>query len=131
MARLLPPLFALAVIVAGAPPPGPVAASSPQKITRQAGAPVYGFKVIRSYPHDPRAYTQGLLYHDGLLYEGTGLNGRSSIRKVRLETGEVLQVRPLDQRYFGEGIVIWKDRLVQLTWRSEIGFVYDSQSFQP
>jgi glutamine cyclotransferase len=93
--------------------------------------PVYGYRVTRSYPHDRQAYTQGLVYHEGVLYEGTGLNGRSSIRKVRLETGEVLQIRPLDREHFGEGIVIWKNALVQLTWRSGIGFVYDAQTFQP
>jgi glutaminyl-peptide cyclotransferase len=98
---------------------------------RQAEPPTYGYKVVRSYPHDRGAYTQGLLYVDGWLYEGTGLNGRSTIRKVRLETGEVLQVRAIDQQYFGEGIVVWKDRLVQLTWRSEVGFVYTKETFQP
>jgi glutamine cyclotransferase len=93
--------------------------------------PTYGYKVVRSYPHDRGAYTQGFQYFDGFIYEGTGLNGRSSIRKVRLDTGEVLQVRAIDQQYFGEGIVIWKDRLIQLTWRSEIGFVYAKDTFQP
>lgn len=99
---------------------------------RRAGAPpVYGYTVVRSYPHDTNAYTQGLLYEDGVLYEGTGREGYSSIRKVKLETGEVLKVRPLDGRYFGEGIVIWKDRLIQLTWQSGIGFVYDKHTFEP
>ncbi|MGH9308633.1 MAG: glutaminyl-peptide cyclotransferase [Vicinamibacterales bacterium] len=93
--------------------------------------PVYRYKVVRSYPHDREAYTQGLLYQDGVFYEGTGLNGRSSIRKVRVETGEVLQVRALDQQYFGEGIVVWKDTLIQLTWQSGIGFIYDRETFQP
>lgn len=98
---------------------------------RAAGVPVYGYKVVRSYPHDTNAYTQGLVYHDGVLYEGTGRNGYSSIRKVKLETGEVLKVRSLDARYFGEGIVVWKDRLIQLTWQSGIGFVYDRETFEP
>jgi glutaminyl-peptide cyclotransferase len=96
-----------------------------------ASAPVYGYKVVRSYPHDPLAFTQGLTYHDGVLYEGTGLVGRSSIRKVRLETGEVLQIRHLAEPYFGEGIAIWQDSLIQLTWQSEIGFVYDLATFEP
>ncbi len=98
---------------------------------RAGTLPVYGYTVVRSYPHDTNAYTQGLLYEDGVLYEGTGRNGYSSIRKVKLETGEVLKVRPLDARYFGEGIVIWKDRLIQLTWQSGIGFVYDKNTFEP
>jgi glutamine cyclotransferase len=91
---------------------------------------VYGYQLVRSYPHDPQAFTQGLAYYDGFLYEGTGLNGRSSIRKVKLETGEVVQIQPLEPQYFGEGIAIWKDAIVQLTWQSEIGFVYDRVTFQ-
>jgi glutamine cyclotransferase len=95
-----------------------------------APAPVHGFKVVRSYPHDPQAFTQGLEFVDGVLYESTGLNGRSGIRKVNLATGEVLQVQPLDSAYFGEGITVWKNRIVQLTWQSGIGFVYDRQTLQ-
>jgi glutamine cyclotransferase len=98
---------------------------------RPADVPVYGYKVVKSYPHDRGAYTQGFVYLDGVFYEGTGLNGRSTIRKVKPETGEVLQVRAIDQQYFGEGIVVWKDALIQLTWRSGIGFVYDKTTFQP
>lgn len=97
---------------------------------RLAGAPMAGFQVVRTYPHDPRAFTQGLVYLDGFLYEGTGLNGQSSIRKVKLETGEVLQIQRLEPRYFGEGIAVYGNSLVQLTWQSGIGFVYDRQTFQ-
>lgn len=93
-------------------------------------APVTGFEVVRSYPHDPQAFTQGLVFLDGVLYEGTGLNGRSGIRKVRLENGEVLQVQKLEDRYFGEGIAVVAQSIVQLTWRSGIGFVYDRRTFQ-
>lgn len=92
---------------------------------------MYRYQVVRSYPHDRQAFTQGLVYLDGFLYEGTGLNGQSAIRKVRLETGEVLQQRRIDDRYFGEGIAVWGKTLVQLTWQSEIGFVYDLASFEP
>jgi len=81
------------------------------------------------YPHDPQAYTQGLFYLNGFLYEGTGLNGRSSIRKVKLETGEVLQKRDIPEQYFGEGIVNWNDRLLEITWQSQTGFVYDLTTF--
>ena len=75
------------------------------------------------------AFTQGLVYLDGILYEGTGLNGRSSLRQVDLETGEVLQMVELEEQYFGEGIVIWEDRIIQLTWQNNQGFVYDRESF--
>ncbi len=94
-----------------------------------APAPVGGYTVVRSFPHDPEAFTEGLFVGADGLYESTGLEGRSSIRRVRLETGEVLQRRDLDPRYFGEGIVAWGDRLIQLTWRSGIGFVHDLHSF--
>src|SRR4029077_636443 len=81
--------------------------------------PEYTFATVRVFPHDTSAYTQGLAYHDGFLYEGTGLNGRSSLRKVRLETGELLQNLDLESEFFGEGITIVKDRVFQLTWKSE------------
>jgi glutamine cyclotransferase len=94
------------------------------------GAPVAGFEVVRSYPHDPQAFTQGLVFIDGVLYEGTGLNGRSGIRKVRLENGEVLQIQKLEERHFGEGIAVVGQSIVQLTWQSGVGFVYDRHTFQ-
>jgi glutamine cyclotransferase len=92
--------------------------------------PVYGYEVVRSYPHDRNAFTQGLIFRDGVFYEGTGLNGRSGLRKVKLESGEVLQAKPLPQEYFGEGITDWKGQIVQITWRSEVGFVYDMNTFE-
>lgn len=101
-----------------------------QKPTTATSPAVYGYTVVRSYPHDPQAFTQGLEYVDGVLYESTGLNGRSGIRKVQLASGEVLQLQPLDARYFGEGITVWKNRIIQLTWQSGLGFVYDRQTFQ-
>jgi glutaminyl-peptide cyclotransferase len=93
--------------------------------------PVYSYRVVRTYPHDSKAFTQGLQYVDGFLYEGTGLNGSSSIRKVKLETGEVVQRRDLARAYFGEGITVWKTDLIQLTWKSQVAFVYDSKTFAP
>jgi glutamine cyclotransferase len=93
--------------------------------------PVYGYRVVRTYPHDSKAFTQGLQYVDGFLYEGTGLYGSSSIRKVKLETGEVVQRRDLARAYFGEGITVWKTELIQLTWQSNVAFVYDSNTFAP
>src|SRR6516225_5607174 len=83
--------------------------------SQAGGIPEYGYQVVHTYPHDPFAYTQGLFYLNGFLYEGTGLNAQSSIRKVRLETGEVLQKRDISDAYFGEGIVNWKDRLIEIT----------------
>lgn len=98
---------------------------------RAAGVPVYGYTVVRFFPHDRDAFTQGLQFVDGVFYEGTGLNGRSSIRKVKIETGEVLQRRDLDAAHFGEGITVFGRDLFQLTWQSGIGFVYDRVSFKP
>ena len=92
--------------------------------------PVYTYQVVRVYPHDSGAFTQGLEFVNGVLYEGTGLNGRSSIRKVKLETGEVLQRREISSEYFGEGITLWKTDLIELTWQSGIAFVYDGASFE-
>jgi len=93
------------------------------------GVPTYGFQVVRSYPHDRGAFTQGLIVRDGFFYEGTGMTGQSGIRKVRIETGEVLQVKPLPAQYFGEGITEWRGSIVQLTWQHGLGFVYDARTF--
>lgn len=102
-----------------------------QRSTEPRVLPVSGYTVVRVYPHDPGAFTQGLQYVDGFLYEGTGLNGRSSIRKVKLETGEVVQKRDVARAYFGEGITVWKSELIQLTWQSNVAFVYDKATFEP
>jgi glutamine cyclotransferase len=90
----------------------------------------YTFKVVHIFPHDPTAFTQGLAYRDGLLYEGTGLHGRSSVRKVRLETGEVVQHVDLPPELFGEGIALFKNELIELTWQSHTAFVYDMNDFR-
>jgi glutamine cyclotransferase len=92
--------------------------------------PEYTFKVVNAFSHDPAAFTQGLVYHDGFFYEGTGLNGRSQLRKVRLETGAVVQHVDLPGEYFGEGIAIVKNKVIQLTWQSHIGFVYNLSDFK-
>ena len=89
----------------------------------------YTFTVVRVFPHDSSAYTQGLAYRDGFLYEGTGRTGQSSLRKVRLETGDVVQRVNLAPEFFGEGITIVKDEIFQLTWKSGVGFVYDVNDF--
>lgn len=90
-----------------------------------SAVPVYGYDVVHTYPHDPSAFTEGLFYLNGYLYESTGLEQHSSIRKVRLETGAVLQKIDIPPQYFGEGIVAWGGHLMSLTWKSEIGFVFD------
>jgi len=94
-----------------------------------ANPPLYTYEVVNTYPHDPTAFTEGLVYLDGILYEGTGLYGQSAIHRTDLETGEVLQKQELAAEYFGEGIVVWGDRLIQLTWKSGTGFIYDLESF--
>lgn len=91
--------------------------------------PVHSIEVINEFPHDPGAFTQGLTWHDGHLYEGTGRNGQSSLRQVELESGELVQRHNLNRRYFGEGITIMNDKVYQLTWRSHIGFVYNLNNF--
>lgn len=95
-----------------------------------AGVTEYGFKVVNRYPHDRTAFTQGLEYHEGFLYEGTGLNGRSTLRKVKLETGEVLQQIHIGSAFFGEGITVLPKEIVQLTWQSGMGFVYERDTFK-
>ena len=95
----------------------------------QPEAAQYGYEVIRVYPHDRTAFTEGLFYLDGFLYESTGLERESSIRKVRLESGEVVQKYEIPDEYFGEGIINWKDRLIELTYRTQVGFVYSLAGF--
>ena len=109
--------------------PAEPAAGQAQRQPGPLAAPVSTYRVVKIYPHDPTAFTQGLVYLDGVLYEGTGLNGRSTIRKVRLENGEVLQQQALEPKYFGEGIAVWKKSLLQLTYTTGVGFVYDLATF--
>jgi glutamine cyclotransferase len=90
----------------------------------------YSYHIVNVYPHDETAFTQGLLIDNGVLYEGTGLYGGSSLRCVELETGEILQFYALPNQYFGEGITIFDDKIIQLTWQSNKGFVYDKESFE-
>lgn len=97
--------------------------------TAQAAIPVYRYMVKNTYPHDPQAFTQGLFYKDGYLYETTGLQGHSSLRKVDLTTGKVLQKKDLASEYFGEGSAAVGNEIVGLTWTSHVGFVYDQKTF--
>jgi glutamine cyclotransferase len=93
-------------------------------------APTYSYTVIQTYPHDPNAFTQGLFYADGYLYESTGLYGSSTLRKVELETGKVLKETVLSDQYFGEGCTIIDNTVIQLTWQSHVGFVYNKDTLQ-
>jgi len=95
-----------------------------------AAPEIYSYKIINTFPHDKGAYTQGLEFFNGFLYEGTGRKGSSSIRKVELTTGKVLQQKDIDAQYFGEGITIFNNKLYQLTWQAGIGFVYDLNTFE-
>jgi glutaminyl-peptide cyclotransferase len=105
--------------------------STPPLPQGASALPVSTYHIVHTYPHDAKAFTQGLQFEGGVLYEGTGLNGQSSIRRVALETGEVLQQRAVPGEYFGEGITVWRDRLFELTWRSHVAFVYDRKTFAP
>lgn len=91
--------------------------------------PVYGYKVLHTYPHDKEAFTQGLVFDEGALYEGTGGYGTSSLRKVQLENAKVLSLRSLPSQLFGEGITVFGDKIIQLTWKAKTGFVYDKKTF--
>lgn len=103
--------------------------SSSTFTTAQISAPADSYQVVHTYPHDPNAFTQGLIYVDGHLYESTGLNGRSSLRMVDLATGNVLQKHDLPPDIFGEGLTDWGSTLIQLTWTSHKALVYDRFSF--
>lgn len=92
--------------------------------------PVYTYRVINIFPHDRNAFTQGLIFEDGVFIEGTGLRGRSSLRRVSIETGEILEYHALPSHLFGEGVTLYDDKIIQLTWRSNVGFVYDKDSFE-
>ncbi|MBB6147285.1 glutamine cyclotransferase [Silvibacterium bohemicum] len=89
-----------------------------------------GYRIVHTYPHDPEAFTQGLIFINGQLYESTGLNGRSSLRMDDLETGKVLQRQDVPSQFFAEGLTNWGSTLVQLTWKAHIAFVYDRFSFR-
>ena len=96
-------------------------------LSRQKQSLFFGYQIVNVYPHSSLAFTQGLVYDEGMLYEGTGLYGRSTLRRVDLESGRVLEQTPLDSTLFGEGVAIWKDRIIQLTWQSGQGLVYDKE----
>jgi glutaminyl-peptide cyclotransferase len=126
MATRLTPPFAIAFLLTAVAELFLAQSAHPNPVARP---PEYTFKIVRTFPHDSNAFTQGLAYRDGFLYEGTGLQGRSSLRKVNLETGQVVQELDLAPEFFGEGITLLKNEVVQLTWQSQIGFVYRLSDF--
>jgi glutaminyl-peptide cyclotransferase len=140
--RLIPVMLAAGFLMVACAPPAPAVlvkpfvsslVSSPAPPVSAPGlpaAPNLTFKVVNTYPHDRAAFTEGLVVDGGALYEGTGLNGQSSLRQVDLESGKVLQSAPLGPQYFGEGVTTWNDQIIQLTWKSHLGFVYDRATFR-
>ncbi len=125
--------FLIIILVASSCSTYPISESRPSQINTAGPDPqpvsVYTYQLINTYPHDREAFTQGLVFDSGVLYEGTGLNGRSSLCKVELKTGKILQIYKLPEQYFGEGITVYKDTIIQLTFTSNTGLVYDKNSF--
>lgn len=91
--------------------------------------PIYSYNIINTYPHDVSAYTEGLVFESGFLYESTGRFNESTLRKVDLQTGEILKLQKLNENYFGEGITLYNNKIYQLTWKSNVGLIYDKDSF--
>jgi len=109
---------------------GTVANLPVEKTPANEPVPIYGYEVVHTWPHDSNAYTQGLVFHDGKLMESTGQEGRSSLRRVELETGKVLQKVDVPRPYFGEGITLLKGKIYQLTWQHQLGFIYEAWTFE-
>ncbi len=103
--------------------------SSASQIAEKAPVKI-PYKIINTYPHPPGSFTQGLVFEDGFLYEGTGQYGLSYLRKIKLETAEIVKEIKLGRNFFGEGITIFQDKIIQLTWLSQTGFIYDKNSFR-
>ncbi len=102
--------------------------AAPAPVAEQV--PMQGYEIVRTYPHDPKAFTQGLLYLDGSLYESTGHVGESTVRKVSLPDGRVLKSASVPRPHFGEGLVNWGAQLISVTWQGGIGFRWDRESFR-
>ena len=107
-----------------------VLACAPATVAQRRPAPVQSYKVIATFPHDTSAFTQGLVFADGQIYESTGLNGESSLRRVDIATGKTLQRIDVPKEYFAEGLALVGDELLQLTWQHKLGFIYDRKTFK-
>jgi len=132
---VIPVCAATLFLMTAARPEAAVHAAAPQaaaKAAKPAASPVteYGYKVVKSYAHDRRSFTQGFEFRAGVIYESTGREGMSWIRRWKLDTGEVLQQVDLSPEFFGEGITVLNERITQLTYKTEVGFVYDQASFK-
>ncbi|OYT73271.1 MAG: glutamine cyclotransferase [Armatimonadetes bacterium CP1_7O] len=125
-------LYACQMASNSTPPQQEPPSSNPPPTTTasESEPPVYRYRIVNTFPHDRNAFTQGLEFHNGYLYESTGLKGQSSLRKVELRTGRVLQIHRLPQEYFAEGITLFGDRIYQLTWQNGVCFVYNANSFR-
>lgn len=99
-------------------------------LSRERETPVARYQIVNRFPHDPSAFTQGLVFHDGYLYESTGIRGESTLRKVQLETGKVLERVTLAPSLFGEGLALQGENLIQITWQAGRGFIYDRQTLR-
>ena len=130
--RFVPPLGGLLILFFGlitfncqnAP------TATTEKVFSKQAVPIYGYEIVRAFPHDPEAFTQGLVIHDGKLIESTGEIGRSSLRRVELETGKIIQRVDVPPPYFAEGITLLKGKIYQLTWQQHLGFIYDAWTFE-
>lgn len=111
--------------------PGAVAVQAPAISVEQSNVKTLDWSIVKAFPHDPAAFTEGLLWHDGALYESTGLEGQSKLRRVDLQSGQVEKNVNLPKEYFGEGLALANNRLYQLTWQTKIGFAYDAVTFKP
>ncbi|HXU35839.1 MAG TPA: glutaminyl-peptide cyclotransferase [Blastocatellia bacterium] len=123
-------VFLIVILLRQGTPTQPNTTSNSNQSTSVARAQQVSYEVVSSYPHDPTSFTQGLLWHDGSLYEGTGLEGQSKLRRLEFPSGKVLKEISLSTEYFGEGLALVNNRLIQLTWKSHRGFVYDLDSFK-
>ncbi|MBV9928873.1 MAG: glutaminyl-peptide cyclotransferase [Acidobacteria bacterium] len=139
MRPILTLLLLLASLFAGCDATGrntnslPIDAAPPNanaNTSRSGAVAVYGYEVVNTFPHDPEAFTQGLIFHDGVLLESTGLERHSTLRRVELQTGKVLQKVDVSPYFFAEGMTLMGGKVYQLTWKGEKGFVYDPQTFQ-
>ena len=135
--RILTGLLLLLALVPGSPACGGGAASnapkangSPANANAAAQVSVYGYEVVNTFPHDPAAFTQGLVFHEGALLESTGQYGESTLRRVELKTGKVLERVAVGEQFFAEGLALMNGKLYQLTWQNKRGFVYDPQTFE-
>lgn len=120
--------YAAFVATQGTPLPTVPPTTTPPPTT--APPAQYTYRIVNTFPHDPEAFTQGLVYHDGVFYEGTGLWGESTLREVAIETGSVIRSHALEPQFFGEGITLLNDKIYQLTWQEQTGFVYDRETFR-